>query len=218
VTPHQVAAAWQRRQATTLAQAYLSAWRTGQSAYRGQYATPPATAGQTTTQPATPSQAAMGRALAPALASLATMAIQLAAVIPTAAQLAAEGPAEAYKLAVRAFLAKRAWRLAAGISVIWAAEQRGYAQSAAADGLLLEWELDPTVEHHCLDCPALAALPPMPLDQWPTLPGEGATECSVGCHCSLRAVAAPRPVLTSAQLQVVSKVAARQHPPILVPA
>lgn len=211
MTPQQAAARWQHRQARILARSYVKAWHTGQQAYRTQTVTPLATTAATTPPPTGPAAQQMGRALAPALAGLATMAAQVASVIPTAVLLAENSVEVAYRLAVRGFLLSNAWRLAAGVSVIWAGEQLGYAQAANADGLLLAWELDPRASH-CQDCPALAALPPMPLSEWPTLPGEGATACNVGCKCSLQAVAATRPVLTPDQQLVVARVAARQTP------
>jgi hypothetical protein len=145
------------------------------------------------------------------------MGAQIAALLPTAAQLAVGGSiAAAVLLAVKAFLKTNGWLLAAGASVAWAGEQAGYAEAAAADGLLLSWELDPRA-HHCETCPKLAALPPMPLDQWPTLPGAGGTECEQGCRCSLRAVPAARPPsLTADQHELLARIGARS--PVLVAA
>lgn len=219
MTVAQAAARWQRQQARTLKSAYTHAWRTGTRNYRSQHATPPvALTAATTTPPTAPAAAPMARALGPALQSLASMTATLASLVPTAAQLTATPSlAAAQALAARVWLDANLWRLAGALSVVWAAEQHGYAQAAAADGLLIAWELDPNpAVHHCADCPALAALPPMPLDQWPTLPGEGQTECDVGCRCSLRAVAARVTALTSQQTQLVARIAARQ--PVLVAA
>ena len=216
MTPHQASAAWQKRQAQALRQTYLKAWQTGVTNYRSQYATPPAAT--TAPAPTTPNATAMQRALAPALASLAQMGAYLAIIVPTAAQATAATVGEAYMLAAREYMAKNAWRLAAAISIAWAAEQHGYAQAAAHDGQLLEWQLDPDPGvHHCDDCPALAELPAMPLSMWPTLPGEGMTDCSVGCKCSMRAVSGSVLVpLTGDQQQTVARVGYRQ--PVLVAA
>lgn len=207
------ALAWQHRQASTLAGAYTASWHAGAAGYRSTRATPPA-AGLTATSPApvAPAPAATVRALGPALAGVARMAATLALITPTAAGIAAAGSVAAATAAAAAgWLARNLWRLAAGASVVWAGEQHGYAQAAAADGMLLAWQLDPSpAVHHCEDCPALAALPPMVLDQWPTLPGEGATACDVGCRCSMLAVAARPRALTADQLQLLSRIANRQ--------
>lgn len=215
MTAHQAASAWQKRQTQLLARTYTRAWNQGAAAYRAQHATPSA-ARLTSAPPTKPNAAAMSRALAPALSSLARMAAQIATLIPTAAMLAAAGTiAGATLLAAQAYLQTNGWLLAAGASVAWAGEMAGYAESAAADGMLIAWELDPLAQH-CEDCPLLAGLPPMPLEWWPTLPGEGATECNVGCRCSLRAVAAKPPVLTGAQHELISRIANRQ--PVLIAA
>jgi hypothetical protein len=203
MTPAEASRAWQSRQAQLLRQTYVAAWERGEAAYRGQYATPPASPPDSK-QSTGLSQQAMNRALAPALASLARMGAIIATIVPTAAAVIAAGslPA-AYRVAVHEYLERNAWLLAAGISVAWAGEQAGYAQAAEADGLLLEWQLDP-VAHHCADCPALANLPPMPLAAWPTLPGEGATDCNVGCRCSMNAVPAPIPDLDAEQQHLIT--------------
>lgn len=218
MTPAQAAARWQRRQARILRAAYQSAWQAGAANYRSQHATPPVGPAATTAPPAAPAPAAMARALGPALLSLARMGAVLATIVPTAAQIAAAPTlAAAYALAARALLGANLWRLAGAMSVVWAAEQAGYSQAAAADGLLIQWQLDPNPRvHHCEDCPALAALPPMPYDQWPTLPGEGQTACDVGCRCSLRAVRRRVAPLTADQTALIARIAARQ--PVLVAA
>lgn len=215
MTPAQASAAWQQRQAKTLKQTYTAGWKTGVRNYQSQHATPPATAAATAA-PTVPAAAPMQQALTPALTSLARMGAQLAIIVPTVVQLAAAGTAiAAIALAAREWLQANAYLLAGGVSAAWAGEQHGYAQAANADGLLLDWELDPRAEH-CSDCPALAALPPLPLGVWPTLPGDGATECATGCKCSMRAVAADAPVLTAEQEQTLLRVASKR--PALVAA
>lgn len=216
MTVQKAAARWQSRQAQLLADTYRRGWQTGVKNYQAQQTTPAATRAAVP-PPRSPNTAAMQRALGPALASLARMAVQMAAIVPTAAQLAAAGTAAgAVLLAVKAFLKTNGWLLVAGVSVAWAGEQAGYAEAAAADGLLLKWQLDPRAEH-CDDCPALAQLPPMPLDQWPTLPGEGATDCRQGCKCSLNAAPGAKPQsLTGGQHELLAMIASRS--PVLVAA
>lgn len=218
MTPHQAAAAWQQRQLQLLASTYQQAWQQGANAYRTQQATPNVPTKAPTNLPMKPNAAVMSRALAPAATSLARMAATIATIVPTAPQLAVTATvAAATTLAIRQYLKTNGWLLGAGVSVAWAGEQAGYAQAADADGLLLDWQLDPNpAVHHCDDCPALAALPPMPLNWWPTLPGEAATDCNVGCRCSMRAVAASPPSLTAAQHEVISRIGNRQ--PVLVAA
>jgi hypothetical protein len=149
--------------------------------------------------PAAPEPKVRARALTPALRGLDRMAGELQAVVPTAdttqrAEAAVgagtirfdEAAGYALALAAEDWLDSNAWRLDAGESVAWAGEQAGYAQAADAGGELLEWvpEADDKV---CDDCLDLGALPPMPLSDWPTTPGEGATVCNVGCRCVLQA-------------------------------
>lgn len=215
MTVQQAASRWLARQERLIRQAYEKGWQAGQRNYRSQYATPPAAT--VTTAAAQPNQATMSRVISPALTSAQRVAAQLAVIVPTAAQIAATATmAAAVALAVRQFLATKTFLLLLAVYVLWAAEQAGYAEAAHADGLLLRWELDLRADH-CSDCPALATLPAMRLDQWPTLPGEGATECKQGCKCSLRSVpgAVARP-LTAQQLELVQRLAARQ--PVLVAA
>lgn len=212
---HQASVAWQKRQAKTLKQTYTRAWKAGQANYRAQTTTPPAAAGAQP-PPKTPPAQPMQRALGPALQSLARMGAAIGTIVPTAEMVAAAATVEAaIAAAVAAYITANSWRLAGGVSVAWAGEQHGYVQAAAADGLLLDWQLDGGA-HHCEDCPALAALPPMALDQWPTLPGEGATECAGGCKCTMRAVAAPVSALTAAHHELLSRIGNRQ--PALVTA
>ena len=216
MTVQQAAGRWRSRQARLLAATYRQGWEAGVRNYRSQHATPPA-AKTATGLPVRPNTQTMQRALGPAVASLARMGAQIAALVPTAAQIAAAGTVGgAVLLAVKQYLKTNGWLLAAGVSVAWAGEQAGYAEAAAADGLLLEWQLDPRAEH-CDTCPKLALLPPLPLDLWPTLPGEGATECNVGCRCCMRAVPGAKPAsLTAAQHELLSMVGNRQ--PVLVAA
>lgn len=202
--------AWQRRQLQLLAKTYTKAWQQGANAYRTQQATPRQGQAARKPPPAKPQPQAMQRALGPAANSLVRMAAAMVTLTPAAGHLAvAKTTVEAVKLAIREYLRVNARLLAAGVSVAWAGEQAGYAQAADSDGMLLKWELGAAV-HSCADCPALAGLPPMPLDQWPTMPGEGMTECSVGCKCSMVAVSAPVRPLNGAQHEVLSRIGNRQ--------
>jgi hypothetical protein len=209
VTPHDAATKWQRQQQQILMQAYVKAWQTGAGNYRSSAAPP--VAGQAARQPPEqPNGQMMQRAMQPALKSLASTVAGSLMVVPTTAQIAAAASASVALVdAMIVYLAAQAFRLAGGASVAWAGEQAGYAQAAAADGQLLRWQLDAGAKH-CMDCPGLAGLPPMPLDQWPTLPGEGATDCGGGCKCSMQAagVITP-PVLTGHQLQTLQRVSAK---------
>lgn len=215
---HHAVAEWQKRQAHAISQAYDRAYRDGQQNYRRDNTNPAPHTATGQPPPAVPPAQPKLQALSPALNSLARMGAEMALLVPTTAQIATAGSVAAATVALlQAYLARNAYRLAGAASVAWAGEQHGYVQAADADGLLLEWELDAGA-HHCDDCPALAGLPPMPLAQWPTLPGDGATQCAAGCKCSMRAVSAPRPVLTADQHQALQRVAARHAPPVLVPA
>lgn len=211
MTPAEAAQTWMQRQAAILRKTYEAAWRSGAQSFSSETATPvvSATAARTP-PPKQPSPAEMRKALGPAMVSLANMAAAIAALPTTAAAVTAAGEVTLVSL-LTGYLKSNAYRLAGGVSTAWAGEQAGYVQHAAAEGLLLEWELDSSVVHHCNDCPDLARLPPMALDQWPTLPGDGGTECGAGCHCSMRAVAAPPPVLTAEQHEALSRVGNRQQ-------
>lgn len=205
MTPQEASQKWQQQQARTLWKSYRAGWETGRQNYSSEKATPPATTAAVPPPSSPPSQA-MLRALGPALVSLASMGTAIATIVPTAAQIAGAGgslPA-ALVVAITDYLASNTYRLAGGASAAWAGEQHGYVQAAAADGLLLDWELDAGADH-CADCPALAALPPMTLDQWPTLPGDGATACAAGCKCSMRAVATAPTALTAEQHETISR-------------
>lgn len=57
---------------------------------------------------------------------------------------------------------------------------------ALATGGMLWWVLDPTEEHHCDDCPALARMSPYMWNALPTVPAAGQTVCLVRCKCTLR--------------------------------
>lgn len=199
MNPAQASAAFQARQGQLLGQTYRKAWQKGAASYRSQQATPVQGKQPAKPPPKQPSPTLMKRALAPALTSLAHMGAQIALLDPT-------DPAKA----LRAYLLANGWRLAGGISAAWAAEQTGFAEAANADGMLLAWQLGGA--HPCGDCIALSGLPAMSLDQWPTMPGDGATECNVGCRCSMSAVAAAAPVLDSAQLGVLSRIGGQVLP------
>lgn len=138
------------------------------------------------------------RALAPALLGLDRMAGELPTLIPTLEQRQAAEDAiragtiqgedainYALALAAREWVEANEWRLNAGDSVAWAGEQAGYAQAANEDGQLLEWLTEGDGPPHvCDDCAELGDMPPMPLEDWPTSPGAGETECSSGCRCN----------------------------------
>jgi len=150
--------------------------------------------------PTAPDPARRQQALAGALKSTERMTGELAQLSPTpehfaeaqaevdAGKLAAEGlTAAALASAVAEWAESNAYRLDSGASVAWAGEQAGYAEAASTDGQLLSW-VDEGDDHVCGDCDALDAMGPMPLEDFPAMPGEGATECDVGCRCSLEAV------------------------------
>lgn len=136
-------------------------------------------------------------ALAPAFKGVDRMTAELATLVPSlenqqaTAEAAAAGTidpqmqaAYAYQQALNDWIDSNAYRLTLGDSVAWAGEQAGYGEAADAGGELLDWD-DTGDSSECDDCAMLATMGPMPLDQWPTTPGSGATECSVGCRCSM---------------------------------
>jgi hypothetical protein len=140
------------------------------------------------------------QALAGPLRSTERMASELAQLSPKPAHVAeAQAEVDAGKIAVEALTAaalanaiadwaeSNAYRLDAGVSIAWAGEQAGYAEAADTDGKLLQW-VDEGDEKVCGDCQSLADLGPLPLEDFPTMPGDGATECDQGCRCSLDAV------------------------------
>jgi hypothetical protein len=211
---HQATARWQQKQARAIRNTYRDAWKTGRNAYRSEQHPPNTQHRPAKPPPARPAALPERQALAPALNSLARMGAELVLLVPTAAQIAVAGSmAAAMLLAIKAWIKTNAYRLAGAASVAWAGEQHGYTQAADADGLLLAWQLDGAA-HHCDDCLALAGLPAMPLEQWPTMPGDGATECGAGCKCSMTAVAAETPVLSAVQQGALARVAAQQPEPI----
>ncbi len=150
--------------------------------------------------PDTLDAARRAQALVAAYAGVDRMVVELAGIAPTtdhldaAAQAVTDGTITADAaagfatgLAVSDWAASNAWRLDAGESVAWAGEQAGYAEAADSDGQLVAWQTsgDDAV---CVDCDGLEALGPMPLEDFPTAPGDGATVCDVGCRCSWEAV------------------------------
>jgi hypothetical protein len=212
VNPQDAAQRWQTSQAQTLVTTYRTGVETGRHNFRTQHATPPAPPpGQMPTVQPPAAATLMTAALSPALASLAAMAAAMGMLVPSAAQIAAAGSVLGATAAMFGhYLASNAFRLAGGVSVAWTGEQHGYSLAATEQGLLLRWQLDMNA-NHCADCPALAALPPMPLGMWPTLPGDGGTQCAAGCKCSMDAVAALVPTLTSRELGVLNTARARMQ-------
>lgn len=175
--------------------------------------------------PTVPDTTLRNRALTPAVRSADRMAGELQHVIPQLVQVQAAEDAiragtidqadlmnYALGLAAREWTERNEWRLAAGESTAWAGEQAGYSQAADSDGQLLEWvaEADDRV---CEDCESLAAMPPMPLSEWPTLPGMGDTICNVGCRCALQVSDVQLepgdalPELTDEQEQTIGRIA-----------
>ena len=145
--------------------------------------------------PSEPDQERRRAALAAALASTERMAGELAGLGPTPEQRAqAEAEADSGKIdasqvagaalaiAVAAWAEANAYRLDAGESVAWAGEQAGYAEAADTDGQLLQWQSEDD-DHVCGDCDDMESLGPLPLSDFPTMPGSGDTECNVGCRC-----------------------------------
>jgi hypothetical protein len=174
--------------------------------------------------PVEPHAGRKARALAAATSSVDKMTAELATLAPSSADLAAtdaaiargELPAEdrardALSRAIAAWADRSAGRLDAGASAAWAGEQDGYAQAANADGMLVEWVAE-SDERVCQDCEALAGLPPMPAEDWPSTPGDGSTECNVGCRCTLDDVDALPSDLTPAEHDVVGRIADRAGP------
>lgn len=152
------------------------------------------------TPPDAPDMARRQQALAGALASTDKMASELATLSPDPEQMeAAQQEADAGKIplelvaatalgyAVAQWAESNSSRLDQGASVAWAGEQAGYAEAADQNGKLLNWA-DTGDDVECGDCEELAAMGPMPLEDFPTTPGDGATECNAGCRCSLEAV------------------------------
>lgn len=149
--------------------------------------------------PGEPDGVRRARALVKATRSVDRMTAELATLHPGQEHYAAADAAltagtitpeqvNAYALAqaVGGWTQENAFRLELGDSVAWAGEQDGYAQAASQDGMLLGWQTEDD-DGVCPDCDSLGQLPPMPQDDWPSTPGDGSTECNVGCRCSLEA-------------------------------
>jgi hypothetical protein len=118
--------------------------------------------------------------------------------------------------AVRDWVINNAYRLDGADSVVWAGEQAGYGEAADADGQLLGWD-DTGDASECGDCHELANMPPQPLSEWPCTPGDGATECNIGCRCELTATGDSvlpndtyAPALTGSQSALIDKLVAAQ--------
>lgn len=150
--------------------------------------------------PSSPDMQRRQVALAGPLASTDRMAVQLAQVAPgqqhfdQADQAVQSGEIDATRvtvfalgLAVADWAQSNSYRLDLGDSVAWAGEQAGYAEAADTDGKLLSWQSEDD-DSVCEDCSELEAMGPLPLSDFPTMPGDGATECSQGCRCSVEAV------------------------------
>jgi hypothetical protein len=150
--------------------------------------------------PSAPDPARRQQALAGALKSTERMTGELAQLSPTpehfeeaqaevdASKIAVEGlTAAALGMAVAEWAESNAYRLDSGASVAWAGEQAGYAESANTAGDLIQWQSEDD-ESVCEDCEGLEAMGPMPLEDFPTMPGEGSTTCNIGCRCAMEAV------------------------------
>ncbi len=180
-------AAFALAQKQLLVDTYDRAWRHGAQNHGGQ-------------PPSGPDQVRRAVALALAFKSITAIAASLATLTPSPENTAAAFQAlqdgvtsdqagYAMQQALNDWVDANAWRFDAGESVAWAGEQAGYAETADQTGELLEWN-DTGDDHECEDCSVLATMGPLPLSEWPTTPGAGGTECSVGCRCSLTAVPA----------------------------
>lgn len=146
--------------------------------------------------PTSPDSYRRAVAVAPALRGVNAMTAELSTLTPTPADVRAAAEAvaagtvspadEAWQGVVEmlsGWASDNAWRLTAGESVAWAGEQAGYAEAANSDGMLLEWVTEGD-DRVCLDCEMLGTMGPMPLEEWPSVPGSGDTACNVGCRCS----------------------------------
>lgn len=171
-----------------LIETYDKAWHAGAGNHGGQ-------------KPPGPDELRRALALALAFASVNKMAHSLGSLTPSVAnqQAAADAVAAgttsdesryAMQQALNDWVDQNAYRFAGGESVAWAGEQAGYAEAASVAGDLLDWD-DTGDDHECEDCQVLATMGPLPLEEWPTTPGAGGTECSVGCRCSMSAVSVP---------------------------
>jgi len=138
--------------------------------------------------PTKPHAARRQKAITPALASTQRMTAEAARQEASGGKIPVEGiAAAALGMAVAAWAESNSSRLDQGASVAWAGEQAGYAESADLDGHLLQWQSEDD-DNVCVDCEGLEALGPLPLEDFPTMPGDGATECNVGCRCAMEAV------------------------------
>jgi len=185
--PADALAAWSRRQAAILDRHYDLAWQRGVNAYQ------PLQESAVAEHPARDSTALAllvrrrkvimdeqhkRAALAPALASISKMAGQLSGAATAADEPSAQ--------AVVDYGSANTWRQNLGSSVVWAGSIAGFAQAASVDSKLLTWTAEGAGS--CDDCVYYSGLDAMPLEQWPTLPGEGATVCQAGCRCGMDAV------------------------------
>lgn len=145
--------------------------------------------------PVRPDQTRRAVALAPAFHSIDRITGELSTLSPTLEHIQAANDAVAagetdnaaeyaQAQALNDWLDSNAWRFNAADSVAWAGEQAGYGEAADSAGDLLNWQ-DTGLPNECDDCEVLATMGPMPLEQWPTTPGSGSTECSSGCRCAL---------------------------------
>jgi hypothetical protein len=201
------------RQKQLLRRTYDAAWAAGVAAYRPrpdpeeQPDTPKhlVTAGLTGAAllaarraypyvaPRSPDPVRRAVALTPAYKGLNAMAGELQALTPPGAAEGLSAPLtpsygptarEADGQALQDWVARNASRLNAGDSVAWSGEQAGYAEAANEGSQLLQWN-DSGDDRTCSDCLMLGAMPPMPLQDWPCMPGDASTECNAGCRCSL---------------------------------
>lgn len=162
--------------------------------------------------PTTPDPLSRAQALAPAFGGVNRMMAELNSYALTSMAQVAED----YAGALQTWLEGNSWRLDAGDSVAWAGEQNGYGEAADQDGQLLEWQAEGD-DRVCEDCQTLADMPPQALADWPSRPGDGTTECNVGCRCNLVASEVSvvpgdtyAPALTDDQRQLVGALSDRQ--------
>lgn len=130
--------------------------------------------------PTSPDPVRRAVALAPSFNGVNSMVGELSSLAPVLDQSA--GAVDAFAAALEQWAADNAWRLDGGDSVAWAGSEAGFAEAANVDGQLLTWS-DTGDDHECESCISLASMDPMPLADWPSSPGDGSTECDVGCRC-----------------------------------
>jgi hypothetical protein len=140
--------------------------------------------------PVSPDPLRRAVALSPAFSGLNRMTAEIITLPVDMAATAAEGAAqigfaEAVQNALKDWVEANAYRLDNGDSVSYAGSEAGYAEAADADGQLMEWNDSGGDDRECEDCISLAGMPPMPLGDWPSQPGDGSTSCSVGCRCEM---------------------------------